>query len=86
MRKLGMDPDPWQIDVLHGEPPRVLLNCCRQAGKSTTVAVLALVREFYQLLGLRIVPTESASVGGNWAAARFAVEIIGEAAATLLRW
>src|SRR5260370_29643785 len=42
MRSLGMIPDPWQVQVLESAQPRLLLNCCRQAGKSTTVAVLAL--------------------------------------------
>jgi hypothetical protein len=43
MRKLGFDPDPWQIDVLEGGHKRLLLNCSRQAGKSTVVALLSLV-------------------------------------------
>ncbi len=43
MRKLGFDPDPWQIEVLEGGHKRLLLNCCRQAGKSTVVALLSLI-------------------------------------------
>lgn len=42
MRKLGLEPDPWQQAVLDTERTRLLLNCCRQSGKSTTVALLAL--------------------------------------------
>jgi len=42
MKTLGLLPDPWQIDVLESNHPRLLLNCCRQAGKSTAVAILAL--------------------------------------------
>jgi hypothetical protein len=42
MRKLGLEPDPWQVEVLEAGHPRLLLNCCRQAGKSTVVAVLGL--------------------------------------------
>lgn len=38
----GVDPDPWQVDVLTTPSRRVLLNCCRQSGKSTTTAVIAL--------------------------------------------
>jgi hypothetical protein len=38
----GMKPDQWQRDFLRSQAPRVLLNCCRQAGKSTAVAALAL--------------------------------------------
>ena len=43
MRNLGLEPDPWQAEVLEGGHPRLLLNCCRQAGKSTVVAILSLV-------------------------------------------
>jgi hypothetical protein len=43
MRALGLEPDPWQVEVLQAGHPRLLLNCCRQAGKSTVVALLGLV-------------------------------------------
>jgi hypothetical protein len=42
MRAFGLEPDPWQLQVLEARPKRLLLNCSRQAGKSTTVAILAL--------------------------------------------
>src|SRR5262245_38869814 len=35
MRGLGLEPDPWQLEVLEGGHRRLLLNCCRQAGKRT---------------------------------------------------
>jgi hypothetical protein len=38
---LGADPDPWQARLLRSRSRRVLLNCHRQAGKSTTTGVLA---------------------------------------------
>lgn len=38
---LGLDLDPWQLDVLAGDWPRALLNCSRQSGKSTVTALLA---------------------------------------------
>lgn len=41
--KWGFVPDPWQTQVLESEHPRLLLNCCRQAGKTTVVAAMALV-------------------------------------------
>ena len=44
MAGLGLDPDPWQLEVLEGGHARLLLNCCRQAGKSTVVAMLALAQ------------------------------------------
>ncbi len=47
MRKLGLEPDPWQIDVLESQHPRLLLNCCRQAGKSTVVAILGLLTAMF---------------------------------------
>jgi Terminase large subunit, T4likevirus-type, N-terminal len=47
LRKLGMEPDSWQLDVLDGDQPRLLLNCSRQAGKSTVVAMLALARALF---------------------------------------
>ena len=47
LRLLQLEPDPWQIQVLEGNHPRLLLNCCRQAGKSTVVAFLSLVEALY---------------------------------------
>src|SRR5438270_7181400 len=47
MRNLGLEPDPWQVEVLEGGHRRLLLNCCRQAGKSTVVAVLGLVEAVF---------------------------------------
>jgi hypothetical protein len=47
MRKLGLEPDPWQVDVLEGDYSRLLLNCCRQSGKSTAVAMLALAQAVF---------------------------------------
>lgn len=37
----GLDPDPWQADVLRSGAARQLLNCTRQGGKSTVTAALA---------------------------------------------
>jgi len=41
-RSVGLEPDPWQADVLRSPAKRMLLLCCRQSGKSTTTALLAL--------------------------------------------
>ena len=46
--KLGMVPDPWQEDLLRSGSPRTILNCCRQSGKSTASAVLALHTALYR--------------------------------------
>jgi hypothetical protein len=47
MHNLGLEPDPWQVEVLEAGHPRLLLNCCRQAGKSTVVAMLGLVEAIF---------------------------------------
>src|SRR5215207_1931792 len=47
-RRLGIDPDPWQDNLLRSASERVLLNCCRQSGKSTMTAVIALHRALYR--------------------------------------
>src|SRR5215207_1982550 len=46
-KRLGLMPDPWQEELLRSAPERVLLNCCRQSGKSTMTAVIALHRALY---------------------------------------
>jgi hypothetical protein len=38
----GLRPDPWQREFLLSNERQVLLNCSRQAGKSTVVSALAL--------------------------------------------
>ena len=44
---LGLDPDPWQRDLLRSSSDRVILNCSRQSGKSTMTAVITLHRALY---------------------------------------
>jgi hypothetical protein len=44
---LGFEEDPWQARVLRWPGKRLLLNCSRQSGKSTTTAILALHRAMY---------------------------------------
>lgn len=41
-RRAGIQPDPWQADVLRSTDQRMLLNCSRQSGKTTTTALLGL--------------------------------------------
>jgi hypothetical protein len=38
---VGIDPDPWQAEILTSKHPRKILCCGRQTGKSTVGAVLA---------------------------------------------
>jgi hypothetical protein len=47
-KRLGLEPDPWQEDLLRSTSDRVLLNCSRQSGKSTTAGILALHRALYR--------------------------------------
>lgn len=47
-RLAGIDPDPWQAELLRSTAPRTLLNCSRQIGKSTTTGTLAVWTAFYQ--------------------------------------
>jgi len=46
-QSIGIDPDPWQAEVLRHEGKRVLLNCCRQSGKSTTAATKSLHKALF---------------------------------------
>src|ERR671911_508975 len=46
-KRLGLEPDPWQEDLLRSISERVLLNCCRQSGKSTMTGIIALHRALY---------------------------------------
>src|SRR5215216_5329910 len=46
-RSLGVEPDSWQERLLRSGSDRVLLNCCRQSGKSTMSALIALHRALY---------------------------------------
>src|SRR5918997_1038667 len=45
---LGVPPDRWQKRLLRSGADRALLNCCRQSGKSTVAALLALHRALYR--------------------------------------
>src|SRR5215208_4399555 len=46
-REAGLEPDPWQRDLLRSSSDRLLLNCSRQSGKSTMSASIALHRALY---------------------------------------
>ena len=63
-RAVGIEkPDRWQQRLLKSEAPRVILNCCRQSGKSTTSGVMALHRALYHpgSLILCLAPSERQS-------------------------
>jgi len=48
LERQGLDPDPWQAGLLRSAAAQTLLLTTRQAGKSTTVAALALHTALYQ--------------------------------------
>jgi hypothetical protein len=43
LQTLGLTPEPWQLEVLTARHSRLLLNCCRGAGKSTVVALFSVL-------------------------------------------
>ena len=45
--RLGFFPDVWQARILRSRSKRVLMNCTRQAGKTTVTAILALHTAIY---------------------------------------
>ena len=45
--RLSFHPDQWQTEVLRSSGKRILLNCSRQAGKSTCTAIVGLHRALY---------------------------------------
>ena len=42
MRNLGLEPDPWQVQVAQSQADRMLLCCARQSGKTQVSASVAL--------------------------------------------
>src|SRR5215204_5673767 len=58
--RLGIIPDRWQRDLLRSDSDHVILNCCRQSGKSSMSAVVALHKAVYSpdSLTLILAPAE----------------------------
>lgn len=46
--RAGIEPDPWQAQLLRSDAKQLILNCSRQAGKSTVTSVLGLHTALYQ--------------------------------------
>jgi hypothetical protein len=61
--RAGLTPDPWQAEVLRATERQIILNCCRQSGKSTTTAALVTHGALYVpgSLSLLISPSERQS-------------------------
>lgn len=64
-RKLGFEPDEWQADFLDSHERRILLNCCRQSGKSTCAAIKALHMALYQPKSLTLIVSPSENQSGE---------------------
>lgn len=64
-RSVGIEPDPWQAEVLRSKSKRVLLNCCRQAGKSTVAAVVASHGALYEPGELQLLISPSLRQSGE---------------------
>ena len=47
LRRVDVEPDPWQADLLRSGAQQMILLCSRQAGKSTVSACLALHEALY---------------------------------------
>ena len=56
---LSFTPDPWQKQALRWSGKRLLLNCSRQSGKSTTAAILALHRAIFYPFSLVLLVSPS---------------------------
>ena len=62
---LGFQADPWQEMVLCSLSKRLLLNCSRQSGKSSTAAILALYRALSQPQQLILLVSRSERQSGE---------------------
>lgn len=60
---LGYRPDPWQEKLLRSRSRKIILNCSRQSGKSTTCAALGLHESIYRRpsFGLVVAPSQDQS-------------------------
>jgi Terminase large subunit, T4likevirus-type, N-terminal len=58
-RDVGIEPDPWQAELLRTRPRRSLLLCSRQSGKSTATALQALWTAIYEAPALVVIVSPS---------------------------
>ena len=47
-RRVGLEPDPWQADLLRSRARQIIMCCARQTGKSAMAALLALHEALYR--------------------------------------
>lgn len=57
--RLTFNPDAWQTRLLRSSSKRVILNCSRQSGKSTTTAVVACHTAIYKPGSLTLLVSKS---------------------------
>ena len=66
VKQLGFTPDSWQAKVLRSGVKRGILNCARQSGKSTVMAVMAVHRALYQAKSLILVVSPVSRQSGEF--------------------
>src|SRR5829696_6545259 len=64
-RDAGLEPDPWQADLLRTMPRRALLLCSRQSGKSTVTSLMALWKAIYEPNALVLLVSPSQRQSGE---------------------
>ena len=57
--RVGLKLDPWQSALLHSRPPRALLCCSRQSGKTTVANLLAVWTAMYEPESLTLIVSPS---------------------------
>lgn len=56
---IGMEPDPWQAELLRSNADRILVNCHRQSGKSLVAALLAIHIALHESAALVLIMSPS---------------------------
>ncbi len=63
--QVNIVPDPWQAEVLRSTASRLLLDCSRQAGKSTITSILAVHTALYSANSLVLLLSPSLRQSGE---------------------
>jgi hypothetical protein len=58
-RDLGINPDPVQERLLTSTSNRILVNCCRQWGKSSLTAIISLHAALYNAPAMIVIVSPS---------------------------
>lgn len=65
VRDYGIEPDPWQADLLRSDPKRALLLCSRQSGKTEVAIGKGLHTAIYQPPALVVILSPSQRQSGE---------------------